>query len=79
MCAAGFSDSPHLMYSGRDSSGEWFQYYGIGFGGIPGRPFGDGADGHSLWPSFTNVPNEFMEVRASGLTFRSEVQRKCSS
>lgn len=24
-------------------------------------PFGDGPDGHSLWPSFTNVPNEFME------------------
>ena len=22
---------------------------------------GDGADGHSLWPSFTNVPNEFLE------------------
>ena len=61
LCAAGFSSSPHIMYSGRDSQGEWFQYYGIGFGGIPGRPFGDGADGHSLWPSFTNVPNEFME------------------
>lgn len=61
LCAAGFSSSPHIMYSGRDSAGEWFQYYGIGFGGIPGRPFGDGADGHSLWPSFTNIPNEFME------------------
>ncbi len=61
LCAAGFSSSPHIMYSGRDAQGEWFQYYGIGFGGIPGRPFGDGADGHSLWPSFTNVPNEFME------------------
>ncbi|HXW09307.1 MAG TPA: hydantoinase B/oxoprolinase family protein, partial [Steroidobacteraceae bacterium] len=23
--------------------------------------FGDGPDGHSLWPSFTNVPNEFLE------------------
>jgi len=61
LCAAGFSSSPHIMYSGRDGGGEWFQYYGIGFGGIPGRPFGDGADGHSLWPSFTNIPNEFME------------------
>ena len=28
---------------------------------IPGRPFGDGPDGHSLWPGFTNVPNEFLE------------------
>ena len=60
--AAGFSSSPHFMYSGYDSDGEWFQLYQIGFGGIPGRPFGDGADGHSLWPSFTNVPNEFLEA-----------------
>jgi len=62
LCAAGFSSSPHFMYSGYDSDGEWFQLYQIGFGGIPGRPFGDGADGHSLWPSFTNVPNEFLEA-----------------
>ena len=61
LCAAGFSSSPHLMFSGFDTSGEWFQLFQIGFGGIPGRPFGDGADGHSLWPGFTNVPNEFLE------------------
>ncbi len=61
LCAAGFSSSPHLMYSGRDSKGEWFQLFQIGFGGIPGKPFGDGPDGHSLWPGFTNVPNEFLE------------------
>ncbi len=61
LCAAGFSDSPHFMYSGYDKRGEWFQLYQIGFGGIPGKPFGDGPDGHSLWPSFTNVPNEFVE------------------
>jgi N-methylhydantoinase B len=63
LCAAGFSSSPHLMYSGnRADTGEWYQLYQIGFGGIPGRPFGDGPDGHSLWPSFTNVPNEFLEA-----------------
>ena len=62
LCAAGFSDSPHLMYSGFDRRGEWFQLFQIGFGGIPGRPIGDGLDGHSLWPSFTNVPNEFLEA-----------------
>jgi N-methylhydantoinase B len=62
LCAAGFSSSPHLMYSGYTSAGEWYQLYQIGFGGIPGRPFGDGPDGHSLWPSFTNVPNEFLEA-----------------
>jgi N-methylhydantoinase B len=61
MCAAGFSDSPHFMYSGFDKNGDWYQLYQITFGGIPGKPFGDGPDGHSLWPSFTNVPNEFLE------------------
>jgi N-methylhydantoinase B len=59
--AAGFSSSPHLFYAGTDRKGEWFQLFQIGFGGIPGRSFGDGPDGHSLWPGFTNVPNEFLE------------------
>lgn len=63
--AAGFSDSPHLFYSGYDDrpgkDNEWFQLFQIGFGGVPGRPVGDGPDGHSLWPGFTNVPNEFIE------------------
>jgi N-methylhydantoinase B len=63
--AAGFSSSPHLFYSGWDArdgkKAEWFQLFQIGFGGIPGRPLGDGPDGHSLWPGFTNVPNEFLE------------------
>ncbi len=61
LCAAGFSSSPHLFYSGTDAAGQWFQLFQIGFGGIPGRPLGDGPDGHSLWPNFTNVPNEFLE------------------
>ena len=64
--AAGFSDSPHLFYAGYDDTregknNEWFQLFQIGFGGVPGRPAGDGPDGHSLWPGFTNVPNEFIE------------------
>lgn len=63
--AAGFSSSPHLFYSGNDNragkNGDWFQLFQIGFGGVPGRPMGDGPDGHSLWPGFTNVPNEFLE------------------
>jgi N-methylhydantoinase B len=63
--AAGFSSSPHFMYSGNYTSperkGEWFQLYSIGFGGIPGRPIGDGPDGHSLWPSFVNIPCEYLE------------------
>ncbi len=61
LTAAGFSSSPHLFYSGTDKKGEYFQLFQIGFGGIPGRPLGDGPDGHSLFPNFTNVPNEFLE------------------
>lgn len=61
--AAGFSSSPHLMLSGTyRGSGKYYQLFQIGFGGVPGRPFGDGPDGHSLWPNFTNVPNEFLEA-----------------
>ena len=60
--AAGFSDSPHFMYSGFGADGEWYQLFQIGFGGVPGRPAGDGPDGHSMWPAFTNVPNEFLEA-----------------
>jgi len=61
LTAAGFSSSPHLFYSGTDAAGKYFQLFQIGFGGIPGRPIGDGPDGHSLFPNFTNVPNEFLE------------------
>ena len=65
LSAAGFSDSPHLFFSGYarrpGRKNEWFQLFQIGFGGVPGRPIGDGPDGHSLWPGFTNVPNEFIE------------------
>jgi len=61
LTAAGFSSSPHLFYSGTDKGGKYFQLFQIGFGGIPGRPLGDGPDGHSLFPNFTNVPNEFLE------------------
>ena len=60
--AAGFSDSPHFMYSGFGEDGEWYQLFQIGFGGVPGRPVGDGPDGHSMWPAFANVPNEFLEA-----------------
>lgn len=61
LTAAGFSDSPHFFYSGYDHNDKWFQVYQIGFGGVPGRPAGDGPDGHSMFPSFRNVSNEFIE------------------
>jgi len=31
------------------------------YGGIPGRPVGDGMDGHSWWPLFENIPTEYLE------------------
>ena len=62
MTAAGFSDSPHFMYSGYRQDGTWFQLYWIGFGGIPARPIGDGPDGHCLWPAMKAIPNEFLEL-----------------
>ena len=62
MTAAGFSDSPHFMYSGYRDNGTWFQLYWLGFGGIPGRPIGDGPDGHCLWPAMKAIPNEYLEL-----------------
>jgi N-methylhydantoinase B len=42
------------------------------YGGIPGRPIGDGMDGHSWWPLFENIPTEYLEayypVRVDGYT-----------
>ncbi|KAJ7336259.1 Hydantoinase/oxoprolinase-domain-containing protein [Mycena albidolilacea] len=62
MTAAGFSDSPHFFYSGWRADSSYFQLYQIGFGGVPGRPVGDGLDGHSMFPSMKTVPNEYLEL-----------------
>ena len=62
MTAAGFSSSPHLLFNGRDSDGSWFLLIQIGFGGLPGRPVGDGPDAHSLWPLCDNIPVEYLET-----------------
>ena len=59
--AAGQSSAPHLMYSGYDRNDEYFQLFQVGFGGVPGRPLGDGPDGHAMWPNFSSIPNEFLE------------------
>ena len=59
--AAGYGSSPHFLYSGRDSEGRAFQLMEILYGGIPGRPIGDGMDGHSWWPLFENIPSEYLE------------------
>jgi 5-oxoprolinase (ATP-hydrolysing) len=61
-CAAGFSDSPHLFYSGFKPDGEWFLLYQIGFGGVPARPIGDGPDCHCLFPAIKSIPTENIEL-----------------
>ena len=59
--AAGYGSSPHFLYSGVDRDGRSFQLMEILYGGIPGRPIGDGLDGHSWWPLFENIPTEYLE------------------
>jgi N-methylhydantoinase B len=70
--AAGYGTSPYMLYSGWDGKGEFFYLMEISYGGIPGRPIGDGMDGHSWWPLFENIPTEYLEsyypVRIDGYT-----------
>ena len=58
---AGCGSSPHFLYSGFDREGEFFFYYEINYGGIPGRPVGDGIDVHAWWPNLTTIPVEYAE------------------
>ncbi|NJK79868.1 MAG: hydantoinase B/oxoprolinase family protein [Chloroflexaceae bacterium] len=59
--AAGYGTSPYMLYSGYNTQGNFFYLMEITYGGIPGRPIGDGMDGHSWWPLFTNIPTEYLE------------------
>jgi N-methylhydantoinase B len=59
--AAGYGTSPHFIFTGHDSKGKWFQVMELLFGGVPGRPRGDGLDGHAWWPLFTATPIEYLE------------------
>jgi 5-oxoprolinase (ATP-hydrolysing) len=61
-CAAGFSDSPHLFYSGFKPDGDFYLLYQIGFGGVPARPIGDGPDCHCLFPAIKSIPAENIEL-----------------
>jgi len=70
--AAGYGTSPYMLYSGWDGDGDFFYLMEISYGGIPGRPIGDGMDGHSWWPLFENIPTEYLEsyypIRVDGYT-----------
>jgi len=51
-----------MLSSGWDEKGDFFYSMEILYGGIPGRPIGDGMDGHSWWPLFENIPTEYLEA-----------------
>jgi N-methylhydantoinase B len=55
-------DEPVHALFGWDSKGEFYYSMEILYGGIPGRPIGDGMDGHSWWPLFENIPTEYLEA-----------------
>ena len=59
--AAGYGTSPYFVFSGVDEDGRYFQFVELLFGGVPGRPIGDGLDGHSWWPLFRTTPAEYTE------------------
>ncbi len=59
--AAGYGTSPHFIFTGHDKDGEYFQLMELLFGGVPGRPRGDGLDGHAWWPLFSATPIEYIE------------------
>jgi len=59
--AAGYGTSPHFIFSGEDDEGKPFQLMELLFGGVPGRPRGDGFDGHAWWPLFSATPIEYIE------------------
>lgn len=60
--AAGYGTSPYFIYSGRDEEHRDFNLMEVMYGGLPGRPIGDGLDGHSWWPAFVNIPTEYLET-----------------
>lgn len=59
--AAGYGTSPHFIFSGHDGENRYFQLMELLFGGVPGRPRGDGLDGHAWWPLFSATPIEYIE------------------
>ena len=59
--AAGYGTSPHFIFTGQDGNGKYFQLMELLFGGVPGRPRGDGFDGHAWWPLFSATPIEYIE------------------
>jgi len=59
--AAGYGTSPHFIFTGVGADKKYFQLMELLFGGVPGRPRGDGFDGHAWWPLFSATPIEYIE------------------
>ena len=61
--AAGFSSSPHFMYrtTRRRRRATGSSSTRSASAASPAGRSATGPDGHSLWPSFTNIPCEFLE------------------
>ena len=59
--AAGYGTSPHFIFTGVAKDNKYFQLMELLFGGVPGRPRGDGFDGHAWWPLFSATPIEYIE------------------
>jgi len=59
--AAGYGTSPHFIFTGIGADKKYFQLMELLFGGVPGRPRGDGFDGHAWWPLFSATPIEYIE------------------
>ena len=59
--AAGYGTSPHFIFTGIGEDKKYFQLMELLFGGVPGRPRGDGFDGHAWWPLFSATPIEYIE------------------
>src|SRR5207253_114723 len=55
--AAGYGTSPYMLYSGWDGNGELFYSMELLYGGIPGRPIGDGTE-ERLPSKCDNIPVE---------------------
>ena len=60
--AAGYGTSPHFIFTGYTKDKKYFQLMELLFGGVPGRPRGDGLDGHAWWPLFSATPSNISKT-----------------
>jgi N-methylhydantoinase B len=59
--AGGYGGNARFEFAGLDAEGKPFHLVDPVFGGLPGGPAGDGADGHAWWPRQDAAAAEEME------------------